>query len=269
MQNLSRAFRRAVVSQFHPVMLFALLLPFLVVLVGTMLLLFLFWAPLTEWLRHGIQTWPVVEQVDAWLLAMGLFSLQLWLVPILATFILLPLSGVAGLAVAAVFIMPLVLRHLSQGRYADVARRGRWGFATSAWNATWVLVVFCLGWLLTMPLWLFPPLALVLPTLWWAFAFTCMLRLDALVDHATPDERRILLRRHNVGFWSLGLICALLSLLPPAWLFLPVFSGLLFAHYALDALRDLRRQSSDGGGEVAPGRLHPATPSLSVEEVRS
>src|SRR5690606_14576848 len=118
------------------------------------------------------------------------------------------------------------------------------GFATSAWNATWVLLVFCVGWLLTMPLWLLPPLALVLPTLWWTFAFTGMLRMDAMVDHATAEERRRLLRQHGGAFWMLGLICALLSLLPPAWLVLPVFSALLFAHYALDALRDLRIEES-------------------------
>jgi len=241
LQGVSRAFGRAVVSQFHPAMLFALLLPFFIVLLGSVILVWLFWAPVTDWLRHGFETWPVIGQVEAWLLAMGLVSLQLWLVPILAACILLPLSGLAGIAVAAVFVMPLVLRHLGQGAYADVARQGQWAFAASAWNATWVVVLFCLGWMLTMPLWLFPPLALVLPTLWWTFAFTRMLRLDALVEHASPDERRRLIRRHNLGFWTLGLICALLSLLPPAWLFLPVFSSLLFAHFALEMLRRERR----------------------------
>lgn len=260
-QGVSRAFGRAVVSQFHPAMLFALLLPFLIVLLGSIILVWLFWVPVTEWLRHGFETWPVISQADAWLLAMGLVSLQLWLVPILAACILLPLSGLAGVAVAAVFVMPLVLRHLGQGAYPDVARRGQWAFAASAWNATWVVVLFCAGWMLTMPLWLFPPLALVLPTLWWTFAFTRMLRLDALVDHASPDERRRLIRRHNVGFWTLGLICALLSLLPPAWLFLPVFSSLLFAHFGLEALR--RERQADGPPAAAPplaGEPHNALP---------
>jgi len=38
------------------------------------------------------------------------------------------------------------------------------------------------------------------------------------------------------------LICALLNLLPPAWIILPVFSSLLFAHYGLQALRDSRER---------------------------
>jgi len=103
-----------------------------------------------------------------------------------------------------------------------------------------VMTIFIAGWLLSMPLWLIPPLALILPTLWWTFAFTRMLRLDALADYASAQERRVLIALHGAEFWTLGLICALLSLLPPAWFFLPVFSSLLFAHFSLNALRELR-----------------------------
>src|SRR3546814_7799616 len=68
-----------------------------------------------------------------------------------------------------------------------------------------------------------------------------MLRVDAIVEHASPAERRILLERHNTGFWIIGLVCALLNLLPPAWIILPVYSGLVYAHYGLEALRRLRQ----------------------------
>lgn len=104
--------------------------------------------------------------------------------------------------------------------------------------------LFVLGWLFTMPLWLLPPLAILLPIAWWAFAFTRMLRLDAMIEHASPEERRILMARHNRGFWGLGLICSLLNLLPPAWFLLPVFSALLFSHFALEALRRLRSETT-------------------------
>jgi hypothetical protein len=35
-----------------------------------------------------------------------------------------------------------------------------------------------------------------------------------------------------------------MNLFPPAWLFLPVFSALVFAHYSLDALQRLRGQAA-------------------------
>lgn len=112
--------------------------------------------------------------------------------------------------------------------------------AVSVWNAAWVSLVFAAGWVVTLPLWLVPPMAIVLHVLWWAFAFSRMLRVDAIVDHASPAERRVLLARHNLSFWGIGLICALINLLPPAWVVLPVYGSLVYAHFGLDALARLR-----------------------------
>jgi hypothetical protein len=103
-------------------------------------------------------------------------------------------------------------------------------------------LLFVVGWLVTMPLWLIPPLPLLLPIFWWAFAFTRMLSVDAIVEHASSQERRILLRQHRRSLWLIGAILALINLFPPAWLVLPVFSALVFAHFSLDALRHLRAQ---------------------------
>src|SRR5690554_6037589 len=107
---VGQAFKRALVSQFHPRMLFALFLPFVIALLGAIVLLWAFWSPLTDWLNAQAAGWDIVNQVDEWLLAFGLFSIKLYMVPMLAVFILLPLSGILGLIIAAIFVMPLVLR---------------------------------------------------------------------------------------------------------------------------------------------------------------
>ncbi|CCN17754.1 EI24 domain-containing protein [Bordetella bronchiseptica] len=240
--GIARAFKRALVSQCHPNMLFAVLLPFVIALLGAILLLWLFWTPLNEWLRFEASQWQAINQVDDWMVAAGLFSLKIYLVPVIAAAILLPISGILGLAIAAVFVMPLVLRHVGGREYAGLARQGRNATAVSVWNALWVSLAFGAGWLLTLPFWLIPPMAVILSVFWWAFAFTRMLRLDAIVEHASPAERAILLKRHNSGFWLIGLVCSLLNLLPPAWIILPVFSGLVYAHYGLDALQRLRQE---------------------------
>ena len=62
-------------------MLFAVLLPFLIALVGALLLLWLFWTPLTDWLRMEASHWDFVNRTDEWLVAMGLFSLKIYLAP--------------------------------------------------------------------------------------------------------------------------------------------------------------------------------------------
>lgn len=238
--GVAQAFKRALVSQCHPNMLFAILLPFLIALLGALLLLWLFWTPLTDWLDMQASQWQFINDADAWLIGIGLFSLKLYLVPVIAVVILLPVSGILGLAIAAIFVMPLVLRHVSAREYVGVSRQGRNATAYSVWNAIWVSCVFAAGWLLTLPFWLIPPVGVVLSVFWWAFAFSRMMRVDAIVEHASPQERRILLERHNLGFWTIGLVCALLNLLPPAWIILPVYAGLVNAHYGLEALRRLR-----------------------------
>ncbi len=234
------SFKRARVSQLHPKMLGAVLLPFIITLLGAILLVWAFWAPLTEWLTVQSQDWGVVNTVDGWLLAIGLFSIKLYLIPLLAAGILLPMSGILGLIIAAVFIMPIVLGHLDKHDYRGLRRNGQNATALSAWNAVWVGGLFVVGWLVTLPLWLFPPFAVMLPIFWWTFAITRMLRVDAVVEHADVAERRYLWKRHNRQWWLIGFCLALINLVPPAWLIMPVFSSLVFAHFGLETLRQRR-----------------------------
>lgn len=243
MATVGQAFKRALVSQCHPKMLLALFLPFIIALLGAIILLWAFWDPLTSWLNVQASEWGFVNQLDQWMLAIGLFSIKLYLVPLLAVGILLPISGILGLVIAAVFVMPVVLRHLEKGEYQGISRQGRFATPVGAWNAAWVGVLFAVGWVLTMPLWLIPPFAILLPIFWWTFAFTRMLRVDATIEHASAQERRLLWRMHNRQWWLIGFILALINLFPPAWLFLPVFSALVFAHFGLESLRRLREQT--------------------------
>src|SRR5690606_4945901 len=82
--GVGKAFLRALRSQCHPRMLFALLLPFLIALAGALVLIWLFWDPLTAWLTSEVSEWNFIERIDQWLLAVGLFSLKVWLIPLAA-----------------------------------------------------------------------------------------------------------------------------------------------------------------------------------------
>jgi len=254
MTAVGKAFVRALKSQFHPKMIFALFLPILVTMFLAILLLWFGWTPVTDWLSGHLTQSSLPQYVDPVIGTTGFLILKAWMIPIIAVIILLPLAGIIGLAVAAVWVMPLVINHLSRNHYPDVQRRGRHAFLVSLWNAVWVTLVFVVGWLITLPLWLIPPLGLVFSTFWWTFAYTRMLRVDAIVDHASPDERKILLKRCNLGFWLIGLACALINLLPPAWVFLPVFSGLVFTHFGLEALRQERKTTLLQGSQFEKER---------------
>jgi len=238
------AFKRALITQCHPKMLLALLLPFFIALLGAVMLLWVFWTPLTNWLDAYALNWSYLNDFDQWLMAVGLFSIKLYLVPLLAVAILLPLSGILGLVIAAIFVMPIALRHVEKRDYIGLVRHGQFSTTYGVWNALWVGLLFSLGWLLTMPLWLIPPLPVVLPIFWWAFAFARILRVDAVIEHANANERKQIWRRHNRQYWLMGFLLALVNLFPPAWLVLPVFSSLVFAHFSLEALRQLRQDTA-------------------------
>jgi|SRR5690625_97778 len=244
MKAVVLAFRRALVSQCHPKMLGALLMPFLIALLGAIVLLWVFWTPLTQWLDSWLSEFGVIDTLDKWMLAIGWVSVKIYIIPILAIGVLLPSAGILGLVITAIFAMPVVLRHIEGRYYPGLERRGAHVLTVGTWNAIFIGLVFVIGWLLTMPLWLIPPLAAVLPIFWWAFAYAKIMRVDALIEHAAVAERRFLWRQHNAAYWLIGVILALLSLLPPLWLVLPVFSALVFAHYSLEALSQYRQQTA-------------------------
>jgi hypothetical protein len=136
--------------------------------------------------------------------------------------------------------MPVVIRHLGNGAYADVERRGSLALAANLWNVFRSLALFVIGYLLTMPLWLIPPLALVVPWLWWGWLTARLMRFDSLVEHADAGEREALIRSDRRHYLLLGLAVALLNYIPPLFLVAPVLSALVFAHYSLSRLRERR-----------------------------
>ena len=252
-QRMRVAFSRAVVSQVHTRVLAALIMPFFVAFIGAVFLLWFFCTPLKDQIALWLTQWGVFsEQPDFWVVAAGLLAIKFVIVPLLAAATLLPLAGIAGLIVSAVLVMPIVLAFVQKKQVQPLHKQGRFAFSYSVWNAVWVGVLFVLGWLLTLPLWLVAPLALILPIFWWAFAFTRLLRVDSIVEHASPAERKTLLERHNKEYWLMGTVLALLNLLPPAWLILPVFSALVFAHFNLAALAELRLEQQSQNNALTP-----------------
>ena len=127
-----------------------------------------------------------------------------------------------------------------------------------------VLAVFAM--VVSIPLWLIPPLILVLPPLIWGWLTYRVMSYDAMADHASADERREILRRHRGSLLGIGILSGYLGAAPSViwasgamfvamapilvpvaiWIYTLVFafSSLWFAHYTLAALEQLRKQNS-------------------------
>lgn len=244
MSDVFRAVIKALVSQLHPRMLWLAIWPFLLSLVV--------WGGLAWWLReealtalHGfLNGLTVVGWIDASLGTLGMSGFKVFLAPLIFIGLLIPTIIASALLVIALYAMPTVIRHVAERNYADVARKpegsGLGTFLVSVSNSLWVTLVFIVGWLLTMPFWLIAPLALLLPVLWLTWLTARILRVDSLLEHASPAERDVLIARHGRSYYALGVVVTLMNFIPPLFFFAPVFSGLAFTHFSLHALRNLR-----------------------------
>ena len=118
--------------------------------------------------------------------------------------------------------------------------------------------------LLSLPLWLVPPLVLVLPPLIWGWLTYRVMTYDMLADHASSDERHKLVARHRTSLLGIGVLTGYLGaapsllwasgvlfvamapvLLPIAiWVYTLVFafSALWFGHFLPAALAALRAE---------------------------
>lgn len=242
-EGVGRAFGRALVSQLQPRMLLALLLPFAAALIAMLFFARFLWGPVADWLNLFVTQSEMMTDMESWMAGVGLFSLTVYVVHILVFVIMVTLGSSVGLLIAAVLVMPMVVGHVARTDYPELDRRGRQVFVSSMVNSIKVVLVFIAGWVITLPLWLIPPVAVLLHIFWWAYAFTHMLRFDALVEHATEQERAQVIARRRGGGWLIGTICAILNLIPLTWIVLPVFTSLVYAHHGLDALAEQRRNS--------------------------
>ncbi len=177
----------------------------------------------------------------SWITAWGAFWLAHLLAALGGWLIILSASYLVAILLTAIIVMPLLLNHLAATDYPELARMGSDSTAAAAWNSLWAAVLFAVGWLLTMPLWLVPGVGLVLPLFWMAWLNRRTFAYDALSVHATDDEWRALRQRQAMPLLALGFVMALLAHVPFAGLLAPSLAALGYVHYCLEALRRLRQ----------------------------
>ncbi len=141
---------------------------------------------------------------------------------------------------AAIVIMPLMLKQLAEADYRDVAPMGKDSFTAAAVNSIFASILFIVGWLLTLPLWIIPGLSLILPLLLMAWLNRRTFAYDALSMHATEVEWQTLRGQHKGSMFMLGLTMALLAHIPIIGLLVPALAALSFVHYGLETLRRSR-----------------------------
>lgn len=200
----------------------------------------LLWVGLTLWGLGQTVNWLLGHQPLTLLAAWGLAWLATILAYMGAWMAIFALAYLTASLLAAIIVLPLLLKHLSVSDYADVAAMGKDSFTAAAVNSVFASILFIGGWILTLPLWIIPGLSLVLPLLLMAWYNRRTFAYDALSLHATEAEWNTLRPVTKWPMFMLGLTMALLAHVPILGLLVPAVAALSFVHFGLEALRRSR-----------------------------
>lgn len=256
------SFWRAVAYCLHPRVIAISLLPLVGMVVLALGLGYFFWDSAVNSVFVWLESTAWLESLTRWLGDMGLSGLKNALAPLLVIFAVTPLVVVAVLFFVALMMTPAVVNLVSRRRFPALERRHGASMLRGAFWSLGSMVLALLALVISLPLWLIPPLILVLPPLIWGWLTYRVMTFDSLADHATSEERRQVFRTHRTWLLLMGIGTGYLGAAPSivwasGWFFaaafpvlIPVaiwiytlvfvFSSLWFAHYCLAALAQLR-----------------------------
>ena len=266
MSQLLNSFWRAVAYCLHPRVIALSILPLVIMTVLSLGLGYFFWDNALVAVRDSLDSYEMVNTSVRWLEGLGLSSLRLVLAPALLLFLAIPVIVIISLLFVAMFMTPAMVALVAERRFPQLERKkGGSMVASLLWSLGSTLLA-SLALVVSMPLWLIPPLILILPPLIWGWLTYRVMSYDALADHASRQERLQILKENRASLLGIGVLSGYLGaapsliwasgamfvamapvLVPVAiWVYTLVFafSSLWFAHYSLAALEQLRKKNN-------------------------
>ena len=263
MRAVLSAYGRALASQFSVRMLLLSLLPLLLSLALWGALLYVGLQPLIDLVQALFAEHQVFGASAGMLGMLGLDMLKTVAVPLVAMLLLLPLMILTSLLFMGVCAMPAIGRHVGARQFASLEKKQGGSLLGSLGLSLGSVLAFMLLWMATLPLYVFPPLALAAQVALWGWLTARVMSYDALAAHASAEERRALMLRHRWPLLAIGMASGAAGALPgivwiggalisvvlfpvlamlSVWLYLLIFifTGLWFQYYCLQALRELR-----------------------------
>lgn len=242
------------------------MLPLVIMVALSLGLGYFFWDDALAAVRAGLESWELLGTMARWLEGLGLGGLRVVLAPTILLFLSIPVIVIVALLFVAILMTPAMVALVAERRFPLLQRKQGGSQVASLFWSLGSTVLAAVALVISIPLWLIPPLILILPPLIWGWLTYRVMSYDALVDHASAEERREIFRRHRASLLGIGVLSGYLGaapsllwasgamfvamapiLVPVAiWIYTLVFafSSLWFAHYCLAALEQLRKQNA-------------------------
>lgn len=260
------SFWRAAVYCLRPRVVALSVLPLLLMVALALGLGYFYWDVAVQGMRAMLDASTLLASVWSWLQGWGLGDVTAVMAPLMVVLAVAPVLVVVSLLAVAVLMTPALVALVAERRFPDMERKKGGSFIASvAWSVGSTLLAL-VALVVSVPLWLVPPLVLVLPPLIWGWLTYRVMVFDALADHASKEERQEIFRRHRSSLLGIGIITGYLGAAPSIvwasgvvfaaaffilvplaiWIYTLVFafSSLWFTHYGLAALQRLRAESA-------------------------
>lgn len=256
------SFWRAALYCLHPRVVMLSLLPLVIMVALSFGAGYWYWEPAVAAVTSWLESNALLSLALGWLDSVGLGALRSVLGPLVVLFMATPVIVMTALLLVGLMMTPAMVTLVAQRRFPALERKRG---ASLVAGLFWSLVSTCMALLAmaaSLPLWLIPPLIMVLPPLIWGWLTYRVFAYDVLADHASAEERQTLFKQHRHQFLVLGIITGYLGALPSVlwasgamfiamapiliplaiWIYTLVFafSALWFAHFGLSALVRLR-----------------------------
>jgi hypothetical protein len=153
-----------------------------------------------------------------------------------------PLIIITTLIITTIFVMPALIKLVANRNYPELKRENGGSLSGSIINAVLASGVFVLVWVITLPLWTIG-VGIIIPFVAAAFMNQQLFRYDALSEHASKQEIKIICATNRFSLWGLGLLTGFIQFVPLLNLLAPIFTALAFIHFGLGHLKRLRAES--------------------------
>ena len=154
--------------------------------------------------------------------------------------VFVPLVYITALFILGIFGMQKMVDYVAQRSFPALERRHGGNAAGSVGNGVIALIGLAVLFIVSLPLWILPPLWPLIPLVIFAWVNQRLLRYDALAEHADRVEMQRLFRERRSALYAMGFLLALLAYVPFVGFIGPVVFGLAFIRYLLGALQELR-----------------------------
>jgi len=273
MKLLLDSFWRSIAYCLHARVIALSFLPLIVMVALALGLGYFYWEGALDWVRGALEGSSIINTFWDWLQGVGAGNLKAVLAPLIVIFAVTPLIVVVSLLLVAVLMTPALTALVAERRFPQLERKHGGSLVVGLLWSLGSTVLALIALVVSIPLWLVPPLILVLPPLIWGWLTYRVMAFDALADHASAEERREIFQKHRGKLLLIGIVCgymgaapsllwasgalfaaAFVILVPLAiWIYTLVFafSSLWFAHYCLAALEDLRASVANAAPPAA------------------